>query len=199
MLDVKIDTKQFEDWARELSTGGLVRALRRGIDQSARAARKTALTTMAADTGVSPGKIKDAVAKVRATTQGSLTASFTVRKKAINIASVSGARVSRSSGLSASTFRLTGGGSASLNVKQAFMVRANGGRFIAIRRGKQRLPVKGVFAESPSTALGQDRAAAQVAWQKAANAELSQRLPREIQRQFYNERLSASSPADTGD
>jgi hypothetical protein len=47
--------------------------------------------------------------------------------------------------------------------------------------------------------MGQEGAAAQVAWKKAADAELSQRLGREVQRQFFSEKLSASTPADTGD
>jgi hypothetical protein len=74
-----------------------------------------------------------------------------------------------------------------------------GNRFIVQRRGNERVPVKGIFAESPSTAMSQPGAAAQVAWKKSAEAELSQRLGREVQRQFYSEKLSAATPADTGD
>jgi hypothetical protein len=47
--------------------------------------------------------------------------------------------------------------------------------------------------------MGQDGAAAQKVWSKAASAELSLRLGREIQRQFFKETLSAATPADNGD
>jgi hypothetical protein len=199
LLNVVVDTSQLEQWATELSQRGVRNAIRRAVDQSATAARRVALDTIAKDIGVPKARIKDAVSKVRRTTQTNLSASFTATKAKINILATAGATISRGGGLTASTFRLTGGGSASLNVKDAFIVEANGGRFVAIRRGKERLPIKGVFAESPGTAMGQDNAAAQVAWRKAADAELSQRLPREIQRQFFSEKLSAAAPADTGD
>jgi hypothetical protein len=199
LLNVKLDTSKLEEWASELSTRGMRNAIRRAVDQSATAARKVALKTIAADIGVATAKVTDAVGKVRRTMQTNLSASFTTSKQRINILSTTGASISRGTGLTASTFRLTGGGSAGLNVKEAFVVEANGGRFVAIRRGKERLPIKGVFAESPNTAMGQDGAAAQTAWRKAADAELATRLPREIQRQFYRETLSAATPADTGD
>ncbi|WP_271565726.1 hypothetical protein [Bradyrhizobium sp. CCBAU 11386] len=103
---------------------------------------------------------------------------------------------SRPGGMTGSTYRLTGGGSASLNVRDAFLVSANGGTFIAIRRSKSRLPIKGVFAETPSTALGQDGAAARKAWDRAANSELATRLPQEIQKQLLAEGLPYSAPSD---
>lgn len=200
MLNVMLDTKQLESWASELSARGMRNAIRRAVDQSATAARRVALDTIAKDIGVTKSRIKSAVAKVKRTTQTSLSASFTATKMRIGIMNVAGASVSKGSGLRASTYRLSGGGSASLNVQEAFLVHANGGTFVAIRRpGVSRLPIKGIYAEHPATALGQDGAAAQVAWRKAADAELSQRLPREIQRQFYAEKLSAATPADTGD
>jgi hypothetical protein len=43
---------------------------------------------------------------------------------------------------------------------QALIIHANGGQFVAYRKTKQRLPVKGVYAEMPNTAMGQDGAAA---------------------------------------
>jgi len=198
-LTVKLDSKAMQAWAEELSQRGMRNAIRRAVDQSATAARRVALDTVAKDIGVTKGRIKDAVGKVKRTTQTNLSASFTTGKAKINILATSGATISRGSGLAASTFRLTGGSSANLNVKDAFIVQANGGRFVAIRRGKDRLPIKGVFAESPNTAMGQDGAAAQTAWRRAADAELATRLPREIQRQFFSEKRSAATPADTGD
>ncbi|MGY4289174.1 hypothetical protein ACVWXO_008440, partial [Bradyrhizobium sp. LM2.7] len=183
MLIVTFDTTKLTSWANELSARGMRNAIRRAVDKSATAARKIALDIIAKDIGVPKARIKDGVTKVKRTTQTSLSASFTANKMRINMLAT-GASVGRPGGTTGSTYRLTGGGSASLKVRDAFLVSANGGTFIAIRRSKSRLPIKGVFAEIPSTALGQDGAAARKAWDKAANGELATRLPQEIQKQL---------------
>ena len=194
-LKVTIDGSKLEKWATELSTRGMRNAIRRAVDKSATAARKIALDIIAKDIGVPKARIKDGVTKVKRTTQTNLSASFTANKMRINMLAT-GASVGRPGGMTGSTYRLTGGGSASLNIPDAFLVSANGGTFIAIRRSKQRLPIKGVFAETPSTALGQDGAAARKAWDKAANSELATRLPQEIQKQLSAEGLPYSVPSD---
>lgn len=198
MLNVTFDASKLEAWASELSTRGLRNACRRAVDQSARAARKLTMPIIAADIGVSKAKIAAAVPKVVASKAGDLSARWTISKLRIGIHNTAGAAVSRYGGLTASTHRLTGGGSASLNVAKAFVINANGGRFVAFRRGKERLPIKGIYAESPSTAMGQDRAAARVTWQGVANRELAKRLPVEIGKQFVAEGLSGNT-SDTGD
>jgi hypothetical protein len=199
MLDVKLDTSKFEQWAQELSERGFKNAIRRAVDQSARAARKVAIKVIAADIGVSASKFRDATPKVQTTTAGSLSARWVISKARISILNVSGASVSRAGGLHASTHRLGGGGSSHLDVSKAFLVTtASGGRFVAVRKGRERTPLKSLWAETPSTAMGQESAPAQVAWKRSADAELSQRLGREVQRQFYSEKLSASTP-DVGD
>jgi hypothetical protein len=198
MLTVTIDAEKLTTWAKELSARGMRNAIRRAVDKSATAARRVALDVIAKDIGVPKARIKDAVSKVRRTTQTSLSASFTASKMRISMLAT-GASVTRPGGLTGRTYRLTGGGSASLNVKEAFMVNASGGRFVAIRRNKSRLPIKGIFAETPSTALGQPGATAQVAWEKEANRQLAERLPAEIQRQLLAEGIPYSAPADTGD
>jgi Prophage minor tail protein Z (GPZ) len=199
LVNVTLDTKALSKWAEELSARGFRNALRRAIDQSARAARKVAVKSIAADIGVSASKLKGAVHKIRTTTAGNLSASFTVTKLRISIADVQGATISRSGGLHASTHRLTGGGSSHLDISKAFLVTtAAGGRFVAFRKGKSRLPIKGIYAEMPNTAMGQDGSAPQKVWKDTANKELATRLPVEIQKAFVTEGLSASTP-DTGD
>jgi hypothetical protein len=198
LVNVSIDTTALAKWAEELSARGFKNALRRGIDQSARAARKVAIKAIAADIGVSASAIKAATPKIRTTTAGSLSATWTVTKLRIGIMNVSGATISRAGGLHASTHRVTGGGSASLDVSKAFVINANGGRFVAFRKGKERLPIKGIYAESPSTALGQDGSAPQKVWKDTANKELAARIPVEVAKQFANEGLSPSTP-DIGD
>jgi hypothetical protein len=198
MLSVKLDTSKLASWAEELSARGFRNAIRRAIDQSARAARKLTIPIIAQDIGVSAAKIKAATPKVIATKAGDLAARWTVTKLRVGIMNVSGASASKSGGLTASTHRLGGGGSASLRIKKAFLVHANGGTFVAFRRGSERLPIKGVYAEHPATALGQQGSPAQTAWQKAANSELATRLPNEVQRQLVAEGLSAAT-ADNSD
>ena len=199
LVNVKLDTTKLASWAEELSIRGMRNAIRRAVDQSARAARKVAIAVIAADIGVSASKIRPATPKVVATKAGDLAARWTISKLRVSILNVQGATVSRLGGLTASTHRLTGGGSASLNVGKAFIVNANGGRFVAFRRGSERLPVKAIYAESPATAMGQDGAAARVTWQNEANKQLATRLPVEVQKQLVAEGLSAATPDNSGD
>jgi|GEM_PF-2795833 len=199
-LTVNVDASQLEQWAKELSARGMRNAIRRAVDQSATAARKVAMDVIAKDIGAPKARIKDGVSKVKRTTQTSLRAEFTASKLRVGILNVSGASVSKGSGLHASTHRLTGGGSANLDVRKAFVVTTSaGGRFVAIRRGRERLPLKGIYAEMPNTAMAQDNSAAQTAWKKAAEAELSKRLAVEVQKQLLREGIPYSAPADTGD
>lgn len=197
MLDVKLDTSAMAKWAQELSERGFKNAIRRAIDQSARAARKITIKAIAQDIGVSASKIKEATPKVQTTRAGSLSATWTVKKMRIGIMNVSGATISKSGGLHASTHRLTGGGSANLDIGKAFLVTTKaGGKFVAFRKGKSRLPLKGVYAEHPATALGQSGSAPQKLWIKTAGDELGKRASIEIQKQFANEGLSPSTPDD---
>ena len=199
LIDVKLDTSKLSQWASELSQRGFRNALRRAIDQSARAARKVAIKAIAADIGVSVSRFKAATPKVITTKAGDLSARWTVGKMRIGILDTAGATISRSGGLHASTHRLSGGGSTSLDVSKAFLVTtASGGKFVAFRKGKERLPIKGIYAEHPATAMGQDGAAAQKIWKDTANRELAARLPVEIQKALVTEGLSPNTP-DTGD
>jgi hypothetical protein len=199
LLEVKLDTSKLSQWASELSERGFRNALRRAIDQSARAARKVAIDAIAKDIGVSKGKIRAATPKVVTTKAGSLSATWTVLKMRIGILDTAGSSVPRAGGLRASTHRLGSGGSSHLDVSKAFLVTtASGGKFVAYRKGKERLPIKGIYAEHPATALGQNGSAAQTTWKKEADTQLATRLPIEIQKALVTEGLSPNTP-DTGD
>lgn len=199
LVNVALDTSKFSAWASELSTRGLVNALRRAIDQSARAARKAAIDAISKDIGVSKAKIRAATPKVVTTKAGDLSARWTVSKMRISILDTAGATISRSGGLTAATHRLSGGGSSHLDVSKAFLVTtASGGKFVAFRKGKERLPIKGIYAEHPATAMGQDGSAPQKVWKDTANRELATRLPVEIGKALVTEGLSSNTP-DTGD
>ncbi|WP_439368513.1 phage tail protein [Bradyrhizobium sp. DASA03120] len=195
ILKVDLDGSKLEAWADILSTRGLKNAIRRAVDKSATAARKVALKIIAQDVGVPVARIKPGVTKLRRTTQGDLSASFTADKLRIGILNVSGAKIG-AGGLTASTHRLTGGGSASLKIRNAFLVHANGGTFVAFRKSRERLPIKGVYAEHPGTAMGQEGAAARTAWEKEANKQIAERLPTEIQKQLLAEGLPYVAPPD---
>lgn len=195
LINTSIDVHRLEAWALELSEKGMRNAIRRAVDQSARFARKVTIDVIAKDIGVSKSKIAAAVPKVVTTKAGDLSARWTISKLRISIADVSGASISKGSGLRASTHRLTGGGSAALDVSKAFLVTmANGARFVAYRKSKSRLPIKGIYAETPATAMGQQDGAARKMWEKTANQELSRRLAIELEKQFAKENLSASAP-----
>ncbi|MEY9593056.1 hypothetical protein ABIA06_005347 [Bradyrhizobium yuanmingense] len=125
-LEVDLDGHLLEQWADILSTRGLKNAIRRAVDKSATAAPKEALKVIAQDAGVPVARIKPGVTKLRRTTQGALSASFTANKLRIGILNTSGAQIG-AGGLSASTHRMTGGGSASLKIKNAFLVHAKWG------------------------------------------------------------------------
>lgn len=175
--------EQMTKWAEELSAHGLKNAIRRAVDQSARAARKETIQVIANDIGVSKAKIRAATPKVITTKAGDLAARWTVTKMRIGIRNVAGAKITIGQGLTASTHKLGGGGSSHLRVKRAFVMSANGGEAVVYRIGRSRYPVKAVYAETPATALGQNGAPAQKMWKDTANRELNARLAVEIQKQ----------------
>ncbi|MCA1401924.1 hypothetical protein I6F38_37735 [Bradyrhizobium sp. BRP56] len=197
-LSVSLNALPFEKWASELSQRGLKNAIRRAVDKSATAARRVAVQVIASDIGVPKARIRDGVTKVKRTTQYNLSASFTASKLRIGMLAT-GAAVTKANGFTGSTFRQTGGGSANLRAPHAFIIESNGGRFVAMRRGRDRLPVKGLYAEMPNQAMGQSDAAAQKAWKKEAEAQLNARLGAEVQKQLISEGLPYTPPTDDND
>jgi hypothetical protein len=94
MLTVSFDASKLEAWARELSDKGFKNAIRRAVDQSARAARKVAIDVIGKDIGVAKARFKAAVPKVKATTASNLSATWAITKARIDILNVAGASVS---------------------------------------------------------------------------------------------------------
>lgn len=198
-LLVKLDGSKLERWANELSVRGVKNAIRRAVDQSARAARKETIQVIADDIGVSKARIRAATPKVVTTKAGDLAARWKVTKMRIGIRNVAGAKITLGQGLTASTHRVGGGGSSHLRVKRAFIMSANGGEAIAYRTGRSRYPIKAIHAEHPATALGQDGAPAQKKWKDTANRELHARLAVEVQKQLTNEGIGPFTPDTSGD
>lgn len=193
-LSFTIDVSKLTEWAGELSRYTIRLAAKNAINRTARRARNEAIKTIATDIGVSTARVKKSVSALRAASPWNLKAEFTASAQRIGILNVTGARVLRLGGLTASTYRLTGGGSSSLNVAKAFRVKANGGTFVAVRKGGSRLPLKGIYAEHPATALGQKNAAARQQWQKVVDAD----MPAELSKGFQAVLDGMRPPADSG-
>jgi len=104
MLKVTVDADKLTHWATELSERGMRNAIRRAVDKSEKAARKVAVEIIAADIGVPKARIKDAVSKVRRTTQTNLSASFTASKMRVSMLATTGATVNNPGGLTAARF-----------------------------------------------------------------------------------------------
>ena len=193
-VNVRVDTTELLKWASTLSGGKLRGAIKNGLNRAARAARTSAIEVIALDEGVSQARAKKSISKLSTASPSNLSASWTAGKQRIGILATSGATYSKGSGLNASTERLTGGGSARLNVKRAFVVNANGGRVLFIRKGPGRKNIRPLFAEMPSTGLGQANAAGRKVWEKTANV----RLPQELNAALSAVLGGGSAPSDSG-
>ncbi len=182
-LNVRLDVDQFVE-RMEGSAREVVNGLRRAVDRTARAARKDAIKTMAADIGRPMGDFRDAVPPVKASTQSNISASWTIKKKKLGIlptgAFVPGMSWNRGA-FTGSSFRATGGGSSSLNIPKAFVMKANGGQVLMVRTGPGKRDFKAVYAEMPVTAMRQGDAAPRRVWTMTANRELSANVSREVQ------------------
>ncbi len=197
-IQVRLDTSQFEQRLEFASREG-INAMRRAVDKAARSARRETIKTMAADIGRPASAFMKSTPLVKASTQGNLSASWTVTKAKLGILDtgkftpiLSALRGS----FSGSTFRLSGGGSASLNLPKAFILYGNGGRALMVRTGKGRAAIKAVYAEHPATGLGTEGDAPRVTWQKVAERELNANIGVELQRAFDG--AAGPSPSSLG-
>ncbi|MCW2284900.1 hypothetical protein M2323_002746 [Rhodoblastus acidophilus] len=189
-ISVTLDAKEFIE-RMELAARETVNGLRRAVDKTARQARKQAIAKMAIDIGVAPSKFRDATPLVKPSTQGNISASWTVNKAkigALNIGTFSPGPSWNRGSFAGSTYRLTGGGSASLAIGKAFILEANGGRALMIRTGSGRKAVKAIYGETPATAMGQDGAAPRRSWKFAAEMMLRPQVEIELQRALDGQR-----------
>jgi hypothetical protein len=192
---VTLDCSQLVAWASDLATGRIRSVLASAVNRAARSARKEAVNTIARDIGVAVARVKPSVGKIIRASPGKLSASFNVGKSRIGIKNVSGATFAKGSGLSASTHRLTGGGSSSLHAAKAFLIRTSaGGGFIALRIGKGKAAIRAVTAEGVNTAMSQPNAAARVQWQRDASTNATREVSAGIQAAL----LSRAAPSDSG-
>ena len=193
-INIKIDASNLQAWARDLSAYKLKLALKNAVNRSGRAARKQFGVDTAADIGVSAARARKGISAFRAASPGNLKASFDANPLRIGIKSVAGASITKSGGLVASTHRNSGGGSASLSIPRAFLLRSNGGQVVMIRKGPGRKNLKALFAETPKTALAQENAAPRRGWEKSVNSTLR----KEIETGLAAVLNGASPPSDSG-
>ena len=196
-ISTQLDTRQLVEQLEQASRQ-TVNALRRAVDRSARAARKDAIKTMAADIGVPKSQFAKSVPPVKGSTQGDISAKWTVSKARISALKVGQftPQLSELRGsFSGSTFRLTGGGSSSLNIPKSFTMKApNGATLLMVRNGKD---IKAVYAESPKTGMGQDDGAPRKTWERVAEQELQANVATEMQKALDGVSLSvAPIPSD---
>lgn len=194
LLTFSLDASELAKWGEKLSQYTIRLAAKNAINRVARRARNEAIKTIAADIGIPAARVKQSVSKLRTASPWKLSADWDAKAARIGILNTSGAKVMKLGGLTARTFRLTGGGSSSLSVGKAFVVKANGGRFVAYRKNGSRLPIKAIYAEHAATAIGQDNGAARVQWQRTVAAE----LPKELGTSLQAVLDSRNPPSDAG-
>jgi len=197
-IQVKLDTKEFEQ-RLEFASRESINAMRRAVDRAARSARKDAIREMARDIGAPASKFRSAVPLVKASTASNISATWTISKKRLSLLELSGTRfapvLSTLRGkASGSTFRTTGGGSASLSLPKAFVMTApNGARLLMVRNGSK---IKAIYGAMPNTTMSQDDGAPRVLWTKVAERELAKNLGAEMQRALDG--ASGPSPSSLG-
>ena len=171
-LSITINAKELID-RLEFAEKQINGAIRNGLMRGARTARREALETSAADIGVSATRARAGQPTVR-NPAGALVAVWNPSKRPANIGST-GATWSKAAGVSASTYRLTGGPSAALAAPHAFTMRGRyGGSFVLNRikhgfgTGHDRSALAKIFAESVGTGMGEANGAPRARWTASA-------------------------------
>lgn len=191
-VSIKMDTAAFEAHFNR-SARETVNAIRSSVDRAARVARKQAVEEIPRDMNVSKSKVAGAFGPLKRTTQSNLSASWTINRSKVNLASTLGAVArtkAQGGGVIAATHVLTGGGSSSISAPKAALIVANGGRFAldfakVPTRGLSRLDrlkaAHWLSAALTTTTMSQDDARPRVDWERTADRELSANLGAKIQ------------------
>ena len=193
-VTIKLDAASFVKWAKELSEYKLKLAIKSGLNKASRLARNAAIELSAIDEGISVARVKRSVSALSTASPSRLLASFTASKQRILILNVGGAKWSRGVGLTASTHRVSGGGSAHLSVAKAFVLRIGGNKIVMIRKSKK---IKAIYAEHPGTALGQTGSAPAKVWKKTVETRLPLELNASIQAVLNGLAPSSDSGSNT--
>ena len=205
-VTVMIDTSDLQKWASKAASK-MPSALASAVNKVARLGRTEATKQIASDENVSLAIAKRGIGPLRRASPGKLIASWDAKTTAIGILNTQGGagkvaytqakakRAARSGAtLNFSTFSVTGGGSAHLALKRAFVLTANGGRALMIRLGPGKKDIKSVYAASAASIMKQDHSAPRIAWYKT----VSQSLPKTLTLAVQAVLDGGSAPSDTG-
>lgn len=180
-------------------------ALSGAVNTAARAARKYTVPVIKQDANLTESITKE-IGRVQSASPGNLTARIAFKAGRHSILRTGGAvfspKLSWNRGsLSASTHKLSGGGSAGLSIPKAFVMRGAGhGRFmVMVRTGKARTAIKAIYAASAKATMHDERQAPARKFIEVAQRELDREVSSALQTVFEGGHVSASGHGSEGE
>lgn len=199
-IQLKVDDSQLRKWADEIGRDALRKAVRNSVDRAGRETFKETADLIAQETGVSKPKWGNAIGRMQRPTQSDLSARVTYSRKKVSILNVKGVTVTPGKGLSGVGWTLSAHGP--LKIGRAFVVgakhqrgalkgQASGGRFVLMRVGKERYPLKAIVAATPAAVMSNPRNVVVRKWHVKATAMLSKHLTTDVQKALLGQATSA--------
>jgi hypothetical protein len=203
-LQIQFDDKALRERLDRIAKDGQ-QAIANAVTTTARAAKRDFTTQATQDIGIlgegrsgAIGRFRKHLKRITPAAPGHLTASFTVLPPggsyglAPQIKSMLRGNQHKAGGGTVSTHILTGGGSANLTNSGFFVIEANGGKVVLVRKSHgagsgrrlDRRLVKKIYAETPSAAMKQEDAAPRLAWELTASTMLSATIGAALQTVF---------------
>jgi hypothetical protein len=180
-------------------------ALSGAVNTAARAARKYTVPVIKADANLTESITKE-IGRVQSASPGNLTARIAFKAGWHSILRTGGATFSpklswNRGALNASTHKLSGGGSASLSIPKAFVMRGAGhGKFmVMVRTGKARNATKALYAASAKATMHDERQAPARKFIEVAQRELDREVSAALQTVFDGGHMSASGHGSEGE
>lgn len=177
-------------------------ALSGAVNTAARAARKYVVPVIRQDANLTESISKE-IGRVQSASPGNLTARIAFKAGRHSILRTGGATFSpklswNRGSLSASTHKLSGGGSASLSLGKSFIMRGAGhGKFmVMVRTGKQ---IKAIYAASAKATMHDERQAPARKFIEVAQRELDREVSSALQTVFDGGHVSASGHGSEGE
>lgn len=180
-------------------------ALSGAVNTATKAARKATAPVVKQDANLSESLSKE-IGRVQPASPGNLTARVAFKPGRHSILRTGGATFSpgmswNRGSLAASTHRLSGGGSASLSVPKAFILRGSGhGKFmVATRTGKARKAFKVIYAASAKATMHNEAQKPAQTFIQTAQRELDREVSSVLQTVFDGGHVSAGGHGSEGE
>jgi hypothetical protein len=180
-------------------------ALSGAVNTAARAARKYTVPVIKQDANLTESITKE-IGRVQSASPGNLTARIAFKAGRHSILRTGGATFSpgmswNRGSLAASTHRLSGGGSASLSVPKAFILRGAGhGKFmVAYRTGKARKAFKVIYAASAKATMHNEAQAPARKFIEVAQQNLDREVSSALETVFAGGHVSPSGHGSEGE